>query len=396
MRSGPTRIRVRLAAACAVLLALGFAGCGPGLEVNYGKSRGASLNGTSVFAQMLRDRGQDVRTAIRLTDGLADWATGIVRFAPHPGPPSLEEAAWYRNWLTADSDRRLIYVVRDFDTVAEYWEGVRDGLSEASEPGRRAEAEQKRFAAARWFDKLPAKAKPVADSREWFENDKSLDPPRACTKLSGPWATGIDAAAAGLTVHEPLKPARGFVLLEGDGKPLVVEKVVGRGKVLVIASGVFLLNEAVVNPARRPLAERVIEWITDDTSETALVEGPNVLGADAGAMSIWSLMRRIPSLRWVMLQAGLAALLAALARAPRLGRPRPDPPSGADRPAEHAVALGTLLARARAAPEAHELLERYQRWRFPRTSRPGESRPLGGASNTPTQHDGATASPNLT
>ncbi len=141
----------------------------------------------------------------------------------------------------------------------------------------------------------------------------------------------------------------------------------------MIANGAFLLNEAVVNAARRPLAERVIDWAGGDRTEVALVEGPFVLGGDAGTLSIWALMRRIPSLRWVMIQVGLAALLAALARAPRLGRPRPDPPSGADRPAEHALALGTLLARAKAAPEARELLDRYQRWRFPRTSRAGES-----------------------
>ena len=96
-----------------------------------------------------------------------------------------------------------------------------------------------------------------------------------------------------------------------------------------------------------------------------------MLAGDAEPPTIWNLMRRIPSLRWVAIQVGLAALMAALARAPRLGRPRPDPPSGADRPAEHALALGTLLARAKAAPEAHELLDRYRRWRFPRTSRAG-------------------------
>ena len=81
--------------------------------------------------------------------------------------------------------------------------------------------------------------------------------------------------------------------------------------------------------------------------------------------SLWDLLRRIPSLRWVAIQVGLAALLAALARAPRLGRPRPDPPSGADRPAEHAVALGALLARASAAREAHELLDRYRALAIP-------------------------------
>ena len=39
-----------------------------------------------------------------------------------------------------------------------------------------------------------------------------------------------------------------------------------------------------------------------------------MLGGEAETMSIWSLMRRIPSLRWVMIQAGLAALFAVWRR----------------------------------------------------------------------------------
>ncbi len=148
----------------------------------------------------------------------------------------------------------MIYVVRDFDTVAEYWQSVRDGLADSSGASRRAEAEQKRSEAADWVAKLPAKAKSAADLVEWFGAETAWNPPRVCTRLSGPWAAGIDAAAAGLTVHEPLKTARGSILLAGDGKPLVVDidKVIGQGRVLVIANGSFLLNEAVVNPARRP------------------------------------------------------------------------------------------------------------------------------------------------
>ena len=87
----------------ATLIALAFRGCAPALDATYGKSRGTSLNGTSVLAKMLRDSGHEVRTAIRLNDELADWARAIVRFAPYPGPPSREEAAWYRNWLAADA-----------------------------------------------------------------------------------------------------------------------------------------------------------------------------------------------------------------------------------------------------------------------------------------------------
>ena len=382
-----------LAATGTTMIALGVSGCGSDLDATYGKSRGTSLNGTSVLTTMLRDSGHEVRTAIRLNQELAEWAGGIVRFAPYPGPPARDEAVWYRNWLAAEPDRWLIYVVRDFDTVAEYWKSVRDDLTDSSAVSRRAEAEEKRSAAADWVAKLPKKAKPAADLGEWFETQTEWNPPRVCSKLSGPWAAEVDARAAALTVHEPLKSARGFILLEGDGKPLVIDKAIGRGNVLMIANGSFLLNEAVVNPARRPLAEHVIRWAARNAKQVALVEGAFVLGGEAATPTIWDLLRRIPSLRWVAIQVGLAALLASLARAPRLGRPRPAPPSGADRPAEHALALGALLARAKAAPEARELLENYRRWRFPRTSGAGQTRTFSRGDGARNWHDEAAASP---
>jgi hypothetical protein len=385
-----------LAASGTTLIVLGLSGCGSDLDATYGKSRGTSLNGTAVLTRMLRDNGHEVRTAIRLTDELADWAEGIVRFAPYPGPPARDEAVWYREWLASGRDRWLVYVVRDFDTVAEYWQNVQDDLTDSSSKSHRADAERKRSAAADWVAKLPKKAKSAADLVEWFAAETAWDPPRVCTKLSGPWAAGIDAAAAGLTVHEPLKTARGSILLVADGKAIVVETVIGQGRVLVIANGSFLLNEAVVNPARRPLAELVIQWAGRKAKQVAVVEGAFVLGGEAATPTIWDLLLRIPSLRWVAIHVGLAALLASLARAPRLGRPRPDPPSGADRPAEHALALGALLARAKAAPEARELLDRYQHWRFPRTSRPVESRALLEGDGVRIRQDEAAASPTQT
>ena len=194
----------------------------------------------------------------------------------------------------------------------------------------------------------------------------------ACKTLGGPWAQGIDAAAAALTVHEPLEPGSGMILLEGDGKPLVVEKAIGGGRVLVIASGAFLVNEAVVKGARRPLAERVVDWTGAGAGNVAMVEGAHVLG-EIEMPTIWSLLKRLPVFRWVAIQVGLAALMAALARAPRLGRPRPAPPSAADRPVEHALALGALLARVGAAERAREILDLYRRWRHSRVSHPALS-----------------------
>jgi hypothetical protein len=354
----------------AALIGLAVTGCSQGPDVAYGTSRGASLNGTSAFAAMLRSEGHEVRTAIRLSDELAGWADGIVRFATYPGPPDREEAEWYERWLADDADRWLIYIVRDFDTVAEYWKNVADRLPVA-DPDRKLEAEERRSSGADWVSHLPEKAKRAANPYQWFEVESGWYPPRTCTKLTGDWALGIDSSSAGLTLHEAIRSRRHSLLLEADGKPFVLEKTIGAGRLLAIANGSFLLNEGVVNPARRPLAERVLDWVNGVSERVAMVDGPTVLGEGEGMPSLWDLLWRIPPLRWVAIQVGLAALLAALARAPRLGRPRPDPPSGADRPAEHAIALGALLAKTKAASEAHELVDCYRRWRSPHPRNPG-------------------------
>jgi len=362
-----TRVGIALWAVSIGFLAPGCGSRGP--ETDYGVSRGTSLNGTSIFAAMLSERGHPIRAALRLSGELGDWAEGIVRFAPYPGPPAKDEGEWFRSWLARDRDRWLIYVVRDFDTAAEYWTQIRDGLAEASDSDRRAEAEENRSREAGWVGRLPAKAKDAADPAAWFTMGEPSNPPHVCTKLSGEWAAGVDAAAAALTLHEPLKSASRCVLLEGDGKPLVIDKsLAGQPRVLVIANGSFLLNEALANRARRPLAERVADWPESTRDKVALVEGGFVLDDDRPP-TLWDLLWRIDALRWAAVQVGLAGLIAALARAPRLGRPRPEPASGADRPAAHAEALGSLLAQTGAAADARELLDRYRQWRGAHSSR---------------------------
>jgi hypothetical protein len=329
-------------------------------------SRGMSLNGTAAFATLLRHRGHEVRAAVQLTDELAQWAEGIVRFAPYPGPPESEEAAWYRSWLAEDPERWLIYVVRDFDTLAEYWKDVRDSLSESAAPGRRSEAEEKRSDASDWAGRLPKKPEKTGNPTDWFTVENSLVAPKVCAKLEGLWAEGIDAAGAALPLHEAIQSDRRCIMLSCDGKALVLDKsVIGRGKILIVANGSFLLNEALVKSARRPLAERVADWPETGAQQIAFVEGWSPTRDLEGNPSLWALLGRLPVLRWVAIQMAVAGVLASLARAPRLGRPRPDPVSGADRPAAHAEALGALLQKIKAAPESRGLLDRYHAWRSP-------------------------------
>jgi len=365
--------RVSRLALCAISVAgcLAIAGCGGGPETEYGTSLGTSLNGTSAFASMLRDRGHELRTAVRLTDELHAWADGIIRFSPYPGPPDRKEADWYRAWLEGAPSRWLIYVVRDFDAEAEYWKDVRDGLSEQTQAARRAEAEEKRAAAAGWVGRLPAKAKDGVDPRKWFAVGPALDPPQACTKLSGAWAWDLDGVAAALPLHEPLDGPGERLLSEGNGKTIVLDQSAPpRGRVLAIANGSFLLNAALAKAARRPLALRTLAWAGPKRQRIALLEGSHVLAPDEREPGLSELFKNLPSLRWIAAQLGIAGLLAALARAPRLGRPRPEPASGADRPAAHAEALGALLARSGALAEARALLDHFRQWRHSPSSPP--------------------------
>jgi hypothetical protein len=354
----------RLPAVMAIaILALG-SGCARRLETGYGSTRGASVNGTSGFAGLLRSRGHEVRTAWRLTSELEAWADVIVRFAPYPGPPDREEASWYEEWLEGQRERSLIYVVRDYDAEPEYWSLAAQRLGEPGAEGRRAQAESNRDKAKNWTERLPSKADKPADAADWFKVGPAANPPRTCETLEGPWAEDVDSRAAAILLHEPLVANQEHVLLTSKGNVLAMEwEVEDDSLVLVIANGSFLLNLPLVNRARRPLAERVVEWIGDEHRRVAFVEGFSVLSGPGLPPSLFDLLRRIPSFRWVAIQLGLFGLLACLARAPRLGRARSDPASDSDRPAAHAEALGRLLEKSRSAETARDLLEAYRRWR---------------------------------
>jgi hypothetical protein len=358
---GVSRSVPLLAALCASAL---VSGCARGPETSYGSSRGDSINGTGVFVDLLRRRGHEVRTAWRLNDQLAGWADAIVRFAPTPGPPGRDEADWYLQWLESGTDRCLVYVVRDYDAEAEYWRLVAERLGDPADAERRAEAEARRERAASWVVRLPSRAEHPADPVTWFSTAAAVEPPAVCKTLRGPFAAGVDAGRAGLTVHAPLRQGAEEILLMGDDRPLALAWALDEGgRVLAVANGAFLLNLPLVNPERRLLAGRVADWIAGPR-RVAVVEGVAPLGEPEAPPTLLDLVGRIDGFRWAAIQLGVLGLLACLARAPRLGRPRPEPPGDADRPAAHAEALGALLERSRSPATAREILDRYRSWRL--------------------------------
>ncbi|MDR3635019.1 MAG: DUF4350 domain-containing protein [Isosphaeraceae bacterium] len=349
------------------LFVLALAGCGSELETDYGYTRGKSLNGTGVLAELFRKQGHEIRAAVRLTDELEEWADVIVRFAPYPGPPALEEADWYARWLDHEAGRRLVYVVHDYDAEPDFWTEVLSRLPQGTPARERERVERRQQDARHWSDHLPTPPKEIADATNWFSITRTTKPPSACKTLEGPWADGIDAKNTAITRHDTLKVDSETVLLKGDGEALVMEWTRYNGsRVLVAANGSFLVNAALLNKARRPLADGTIAWATDEGEglSVAFVEGRFVTGEAAGMPSIWSMLRRLWEFRWIAFQMLLLGLAVCLARAARLGRPRSEPSAGTDRPVAHPEALGALLARTRQAGDARAILEAYRRWRF--------------------------------
>ncbi|HEX8202530.1 MAG TPA: DUF4350 domain-containing protein, partial [Isosphaeraceae bacterium] len=324
-------------------LALATLGCAPrGIDATYGRSRGASVNGTGALAELFRRKGHEVRVARRLNPTVGAGADVLVRFAPWPGPPDRAEADWYQAWAAESPNRRLIYVPRDFDAQSEYWAAALARLPASADPQEKARMERQRDQTRAWAADLPSPAKTPADVDYWFATETRPGTPAPCKTLSGPWADGIDAAAAGLTRHQVFRvdPSGGEdVLLEGDGHPLALEWLWAEGgSALVVANGSFLLNEPLAHPARRPLALRVVRWAGEPPRRVVFVEGGDVLADEDRKPPRWP-----PPLNWVMPHLLAFGLVACLSRAEILGRPRPEAPSGADRPVAHAVALGVLL-----------------------------------------------------
>jgi hypothetical protein len=352
--------------ASTALLGLVLSGCSTGYDSRYGSVRGLSLNGTGVLAELFREEGHTVRTAIRLSDELDEWADVIVRFAPYPGPPEKDEAAWYDRWLAKDTGRRIIYVPRDFDAQAEYWSEVLRTLPRDAPQSQHDRAEKLKKEAEAPRLTPPWKPREIARAEDWFavKSPKKATGPVVCKTLGGPWAEGVDPVRASIARDETLKVDSETVLLEGDGEPLAIEWTRDNmSRVLVVANGSFLLNEPLVNASRRPLSRRVVLWAGPEPRKVAFVEGHSLVGE--ATQPPWP-----PPSNWVLGQLLVLGLAGCLARAARLGRPRAEPSKGEDRPAAHPEALGDLLARGGHAGEARAILEDYRRWRTAPGHRP--------------------------
>ncbi len=303
-----------LAAALSLLL-ISVAGCEPRLGPQpYGRAFGAdperSMNGVTVLARMIEERGNRVATWERLSPRL-NRAHCLIWFPDHFGPPRKNEAAWFEDWLRM-GNRTLVYVGRDYDATIGYWEAMLGQASPEQAPElrrrlahARAEHERRRSTMPadqrdRWFhvrrDQPQRRIRSLTSPQGWADGvdptkidlrlEARLDPlqPRATGDVEAPDATTETNATAQTNAAPPALPTSAtddLSYLDGDysgvlrGDPPTAEVLLASqgdalvtrlrhplwptSQIIIVANGSFLLNLPLVNREHRKLAAHLID-----------------------------------------------------------------------------------------------------------------------------------------
>jgi hypothetical protein len=350
-----------------------LAGCGGPSDVDstYGKRRGAmgggSVNGTAVLSGMFEQAGHQVTTWHRLSPKLKK-ADVIVWVPDDFQPPTAEHRQWFEQWLAQDSDRTLIYVGRDYDAAATYWEKVQTDAPPPQAPviARRLASAQADHAAervnmpkeqyCRWF--TMRRDRPARDVRtlqgKWIDELRAagapLDPSKVEIEIEGRLDVPIEAdMPAGET--QPLPDFE--TLLQSDGDVLVSRVTDDgwlNGEVIVVANGSFVLNVPLVNHQHRQLAGKLIEECGAPGRQVVLLEsgygGPTILEREpVNKFPSWLDMFTTWPMNVILLHVSVAGVVLCFAVFPIFGRPRDLPPEGRSDFGKHIHALGELLAR---------------------------------------------------
>ncbi len=363
-----------------LLLALLATGCAQQVELEtaYGQRRGqaaASVNGTSVLAELFREAGGRPATIMRLSSNLNRY--DVLVWAPDDFTlPSDEAREFIEKWLAQQSGRTFIYIGRDYDAATDYWQSMSDLVSadEQLEYWRRAARARAEHSQARV-------AMPSEGVCEWMVMRGDM-PPRPVDQLSGPWARGINASATRLWTQgriemptrrelrsiwkskEPMaqqRPQYELLLSEQDTELAyeVTKDSWNDSRIVVVANGSFLLNLPLVNHEHRQLASRLVEHC-QPFSRVAFLEVPGYLAiGDLDSVNVeMKRMRVLLAFHWLVL--GVVFCFSVF---PIFGRPKEGAPESVADFGQHVEAMAVLLERTGDLRYARQQIEQYRRGR---------------------------------
>ncbi len=388
-----TRVSHFLTAAIIAFLAL-TTGCEFGTDFTYGKAADKSVNGVSVFANLLRERGHSVTRKRRLSKRVEKFDT--IFWAPdNTTEPPENVIAWLEHWMSTGDPRVLIFVGRSYDGKLPYYHRK----FERSKPGDR-ENWQREYAeilvADREFNfdwNLGAQPAPTS---YWFETEENIRLDES--KLDGPWAEEIDPNGVSLETSTLLKPLANYndkklfpkmtipsesnesdydqyewmqeafreselsvtELLTVDGKPFAFE-VSSNGnpgqKLIVISNGSFLLNFPLLEPEHQKLASRVADEIVGDVAVLeSSYQWPRIGGAANDPALRWTWIGRAP-MNYIVPHFLFWGVLYCFVFYPNFGRPKRiqfHPPKAFR---SHVQAVASILTRSKERSWAREIID---------------------------------------
>lgn len=379
-RTDPRRPSTKRRWLIAALLCLaGLAnGCGrdDALETAYGErlgSAGLSVNGTSVLADMFREAGCRPVTVSYLASRLEQY--DVVVWAPDDfSLPSEEVRAFLEEWLTAQPDRTLVYIGRDYQAACDYWTETRTLAPADLQYEFLRRAARARSAHSR--DRLQMPDEAVCD---WFVIRRDFAGEHV-PSLEGPWSVGIDVSRSRIWSQGRLDiPSDAELQQLGDGDadnstqpvsytPLLTsgERVLAfrasradwnGSQILVVANGSFLLNLPLVNHQHRQLAGHLIS-ACPGAAAVAFLEsgagGPLVMDRGDQKNEETRRTRVLLTAHWFFLGA-----LFCFAVFPIFGRPRTIDREPVADFGQHVEALASLLQRTGDHAYARQQLELY-------------------------------------
>jgi hypothetical protein len=272
----------------ALMLCVVSVGCGleeKGIpKTGYGKT-GDSLNGTKVFAQLLRERGHYVGHRTRISPRLHRFDT-IVWFPDRDRSPKVESVIWLEDWLAEDG-RTLVIVGRGYQADLDYWtQMVSMTEGPTQEKSRRHRAES--MISGRRSESIFVGLNDDDVDGLWYEEE--VHDLTSTNEFTGPWSVGIDASKTTIECRKLFSPPttlndpdivdeheftmwgfRSFdletkVLLAVDGEPFAfqIDADDVDSKLIVVSNASFLLNYPLLIPENRKLAMRVAEQCDGD------------------------------------------------------------------------------------------------------------------------------------
>ena len=376
-----------------LVFAVGFAalmvlqtGCFP-TDFTYGKSADKSVNGLSVFANLIRERGHSVTRKLKLSKRI-DSSDTIVWAPDNKGLPPENVVARLEQWLGEGNSRVLIYIGRSYDATLPYYRGKFE-----SAPPENREQWQRVLSEKTLEDRQRSYYENIAptgtDKAYWFEKEE--DDVIDTSKMDGPWTEDIDIVGIELEGRDLLKPIEDYNvekavpqlvmdsqifgdgkfranslttknLLTVDGKPFAFEISSGNnadGKVIIISNASFLLNYSLLNPENRKLASKVADEATGDV---VFIESdyrwPGVGGSANDPALHWSWVGKEP-MNYIVPHFLFWGVLYCFAFYPNFGRPKRvqfHPPKAFR---SHVQAVASILGRSREKSWAREIVNMW-------------------------------------